>query len=419
MKRDCVIIGAGPAGLAAAAFAPEGALVLEARKDPGWKILISGGGHCNVTNSDTKDEYVRLLGPAGRFLKHALYEFGPEEIRRFLAEHNCPTVAREEGHIYPKSNRAADVLNTLLAALTENGSEVATGARVTGIKRRPGGFALDIRGEALTCSKLLIASGTPAFDRVHPEFDAVLRALGHTARQWVPGLAPVPLEPNLFSGLAGLSTTARVSVGGKWRDAGELLVTDDGLSGPAVMNASAWINRRILEGQGGDFLVDLLPASNREETLHALMTLRDLHPRVGIDRVFEAALPKRLAERLIAIALSSGLPGVSKKRQPNARAGRITASELKREDAMKIAALIHACPCTAAGIPTFSQGYVASGGIPLGEVNSRTMESRKVPGLFFAGEILDYDAPSGGYNITLALATGRVAGEGLVAPIEE
>ena len=396
MSTDTLIIGAGPAGLAAAAFAPPGALVMERRKEPGWKILISGGGHANVTNTLPKGEFLKRLGAAGRFLKHAIHPFGPEEVRAFLKNMGCPTTRREEGHVYPSSNRAGDVLAALLEAAARNAATVYTAARVGGIERAKGGFVVTVKGEKVRCGRLLVAAGTPAYDRARGAFDGIIRGLGHTVRPWTPGLAPVGLAGNPFEGLDGVSFTGRISVEGGWGAPGEIVITDEGLSGPAALDASAAINRGLSDGGDGRFLVDFLPARSREATLEALFSLRKTHPRAAAAKAFEKTLPKRLAARLVLLATGETPPP--------------TASQLTREAAGKIADTVHACPLTVAGIPPLSKGFVASGGIPLAEVNPRTMESKIVKGLYFAGEILDYDAPTGGFNITIALSTGRLAG---------
>lgn len=397
MEAGNLIIGSGPAGLAAAAFAPDGAMVFEGRKAPGWKILISGGGHCNVTNTFPAEDYVRFLGRAGRPLKHALYSFGPEAIRSFLAAHGCPTVVRNGWEVYPKSNRASDILDTLLAAAKANGAEVVCGARVTDIRRRAGRFVVTTRGEEVPARRVLVATGSPAWDRPRPEFDAVVERLGHTIRPWVAAISPVVLRDNPFEGLQGIAFRGRVAVAGRWRDADEILVTDEGLSGPAAMNASAEIHRRLRDGAGDEFEVDLLPGETRDETVRAILSARARHPRGTLVTVLAESLPRRLAERLLALA----------------GAGEVTLSQAKREDAEKVSGVLHNFRCAAAGLPPVAKGFVASGGVPLEEVNPRTLESRIVPGLFFAGEILDYDAPSGGFYITIALATGRLAGLGL------
>ena len=394
MDRETVIIGAGPAGLAAAAFAPGGAVVLEARKSPGWKILISGGGHCNVTNTLSAADFLRRLGPSGRPLRYALGAFGPREIRAWLAERGCPTVVLEDWHVYPKSNRAADVLGALVSAALENGSHVICGARVTDIRKLGGAFVVRVRKDEFRCSRLIVAPGTPAYDRPQVDLENLLRRLGHTVRPFVPALAPVPLADNPFRGLAGVSLPARLCVEGRWTDVDEVLFTDDGLSGPAVLNTSARINRRLAEGHGGDFLLDLFPQGKCGDTARALLSLRNAHPRSGVSRALDALLPKRLSTRLVELARFESL----------------TASQLKKVDADRLAALVHSFPCRASAIAPLAKGFAASGGIPLGEVNPRTMESKIVRGLFFAGEILDYDAPSGGFHVTVALATGRLAG---------
>jgi len=400
VEAENVIIGSGPAGLAAAAFAREPALVLEGRESPGWKILISGDGHCNVSNTFAPEEFLRRMGSGGRQLKYALGAFGPDEVRAWFANRGCPTVVRDEWEVFPKSNRAEDILETLLAAAEKNGSEVLCGGRVTGIARASGsGFIVHARSEEIRCRRLVIAAGTPAWGRPQPQFEDALRRLGHTVRPFVPGVCAVALEGNPFEGLAGLSFKGRVSVAGKWKDADEILITDDGLSGPGVMNPSAGIYRRLYDGEGGEFEVDFLPGPGAAETVKMFLALRQSAPRAFMRTALGEVMPKRLAARLAEIA------GVAD----------VTASQLTKPEAGRLAACVHHFKCNVVEMPSLAKAFVASGGMPLEEVNMRTMESRIVRGLYFAGEILDYDAPGGGFNITLALATGRLAGLQLAA----
>ena len=298
-------------------------MVLEARREPGWKILVSGGGRCNVTNTLAPGEFLGRVPRGGRFLRQALHDFGPEAIRKFLAKHGCPTVVRDGWHVYPKSNKAADVLTALVDALGENGSEVFAGARAAGIRRTETGFVVDVKGDEIACRRLLIAAGSPASDRPRPEFDAMLTRLGHTMRPWVAALAPVPLADNPFRGLEGLSFPGRLGIAGKWLKPDEVLVTDDGISGPAVMDASAEINRRMRDGEGDAFVLDALPGLGREETAALFPRLREAHPKAGVERALDEVMPKRLAARMVELAGIGGAQGgAGGKRGATARGGR-------------------------------------------------------------------------------------------------
>jgi len=395
-----VIIGSGPAGLAAAAFGPTDALVIEARQSPGWKILISANGRCNVTNTFPPGEFLHRVMRGSRQLKTALGAFGPEDIRAWLADLGCPTVVQNGWEVYPKSNRAADVLQALLNTAAANGAQLLCDARVTSVKKTSGGFVIGTRHGEISCRRLLVAAGSPAWGRPQPQFDQSLGRLGHTLRPWVPGLCPIPLTDNPFDGLEGISFTGSMILEGKSGEADEILLTGDGLSGPAALNASARVFRRLYDGDGDDFALDLFPAQSRGGTLQWLLDSRRSHGPRAVPAILADAFPKRLAVRLAEISGAAEVP----------------AAQLKRSDAERLSDLLHSFPCRVAGMPSLAKGFAASGGIPLEEVDTKTMQSKIVRGLFFGGEILDYDAPSGGFNITLALATGRLAGLSMASP---
>lgn len=399
MEADTVIIGSGPAGLAAAAFSPRGAVVLETRKHPGWKILVSGNGRCNVTNTFSEKEFLARLDPGSRSVKYALGAFGPAKIRKWLSELSCPTVVENDWEVYPESDTAKSVLDALVAAVEANGSEIHTFTGVTHIAHDGHGFVLQTNDGDISCLRLVVAAGSPARGRPQPLLEDAILLVGHSLKPWVPGLAGVPLRDNPFCGLDGISFPGRVRIDDKWFPEGDILITNDGLSGPAVMNAAACIFRRYAEGGGDEFAVDLYPGEPRRQTESVLLGLREGHPRMEILSAISELLPRRLARRVCEIAGASS----------------VTASQLARSAASVLAGLIHEFPCTIDHAPPLSKAFAASGGVPLDEVDMRTMQSRIVPGLFFAGEILDYNAPSGGFNITLALATGRLAGMSLRA----
>ncbi len=399
MQTDTVIIGSGPAGLAAAAFSPKGAFVLEAKKFPGWKVLVSANGRCNVTNTFSEKEFLSMLDPESRSVKYALGAFGPAKIREWLSELSCPTVVHNDCEVYPKSNTAASVLDALVAAVEANGSEILPSTRVTHLAHDGSAFVLQTKGGDISCRHLIIAAGSPAWDRPQPQLEDAILLLGHSLRPWVPGLAAVPLRDNPFHDLDGISFPGRVRVDDTWFPEGDILITDDGLSGPAVMNTSAFIFRRYAAGGGDEFALDLHPEQPRARTESLLLGLRDQNPKMEIQSAISELLPRRLARRVCEI---SG--GAS-----------VTASQVTRGAASALAGLIHEFPCTIDHVPSLAKAFVASGGVPLDEVDMRTMHSKIIPGLSFAGEILDYNAPSGGFNITLALATGRLAGISLRA----
>lgn len=394
MNTGTVIIGSGPAGLAAAAFSPGGAVVLEEKKHPGWKILVSGNGRCNVTNTCTETEFLQRLETGSRPVRYALGAFGPAKVREWLSGLSCPTVVENGFEVFPESDTAASVRDALVAAAERNASQIRTSSAVTRVARDGDGFVVATASGDISCRNLIIAAGSPAWGRPHPELEEAIVLFGHTLQTWVPGLSGVPLRDNPFDGLDGISFRGRVRVADKWYGVHDVLVTSGGLSGPAVMNAAGSIFKRFAAGQGGDFALDMRGDIERRLTERMLLGLRDESPRMEVRSAVERFLPRRLAGRICEIAGASS----------------VTASQLTRKTASALAAALHEFPCAVDHVPPLAKAFVASGGVPLDEVDMRTMRSKTMPGLSFAGEILDYNAPSGGFNITLALATGRLAG---------
>ncbi len=397
------VIGAGPAGLMAAAGLAGAAetLIFEGGPRPGRKLLLSGSGRCNFTHAAGVDEFVPRYGDNGRFLRPALHALPPEALVDFFRLRGVSPEIREDGKIFPASGRARDILEALLAAAS--GARLLTGSRVTAILRDGTGFRLHGKGADFVVDRVVLATGGLSFPRTGSAGDGyeLARRLGHSIVSPRPALCGV-----LSSGFAALAGNAFPSVEASVlregrlirRGAGALLFTHGGVSGPVILDLS----RHILPG---DLLsVNFLHPRNRETFLAGLPALvkEEGAGRIG---TFLANLP--LSRGLTDLVLAAA--GLTRDRRR---------ADLSARETRRLGELLVRFPVPVEGMEGFDTAMATAGGVRLDEVNPRTMESRLVPGLHFAGEVLDIDGDTGGYNLQAAFATGHLAARSILRRAE-
>ena len=401
-SRRVAIVGAGAAGTMAAIFAASSdaeTFLLERTPDGGRKILISGGGRCNVLpmRSDPA-RFVTESKP--RTLQRMLRSWPLRDQRLFFEAVLGVALAEEpeSGKLFPASNRARDVRDALLGLARRRGVEFQPNSLVTNLARGRERWTITREGSPpLEADAVVVAAGGQSVPRSGSDglLLPILARLGHTIHPTYPALTPLTAPPSAFDGLAGISLPVELTAegGGRSADAsGGFLFTHRGYSGPATLDVS----HVLVRDQSARLLVRWTELDERgwEEAL-----------RPAGSRTIAAALRSRLADRLGgAIAGSAGVePGRS-------------LAQLTREDRLRlIGSLVRGTlPCS--GHEGYAKAEVTGGGIPLDEVDVSTMESRKVPGLFLCGEILDAFGPIGGHNFQWAWATGRAAGLGAALP---
>ena len=404
MAADCdvLVIGAGAAGLIAARCAAErGSRVILAEKNkrPGVKILVSGGGRCNLTTTVTGPALEAAYGAAaGRWLRHALRAFPPAALRALIEAAGVPLKEEALEKVFPASDRAADVLAALLVQAEAADVRLACGRPGTALAREGEGFRAETPAGPLRAGAVILASGGRSYPQMGTTGDGYRLAamLGHSVTPTLPALAPLALDAPWLHALAGLSLAdcglALEDAAGRTlaRRRRPLLFTHQGLSGPGPMDLAGWVEAA---GAGATLVLDALPTLTREQ-FDALL-------RAGIAaggrRAAWTLLPEVLPERLRrALADQAGAGG--------------SAASLDRAGRGRLVAAAKGLRLAVAGTLGFAKAEVTRGGIPLGEVDPRTMASRLVPGLFICGELLDVDGPIGGYNFQAAFATGRLAG---------
>ena len=399
MKVDGIVIGGGPAGMFAAITAAEQGkkvLLLEKNHRLGKKLLITGKGRCNVTNHCSGQEVLQNTPRNGRFLFSAMAAFPPEKTYAFFESHGCPLKVERGNRVFPVSDCAQSVLDCLQNELRrlhvtvseERVTEILTAeGRVTGVRTDRGSHE---------AGWVILATGGVSYPATGSTGDGyrMAEALGHTIVPQEGSLVPLEAEEDCKQ-MQGLSLrnvgVKLLGAKGKvqYQDFGELLFTHFGVSGPTVLSASCH-----MKGEGCRLLLDLKPALD-EAKLDARI-LRDLE--MYQNRAMENALTDLLPRSMIPVVL----------RRLDI-APDMQANSLTKQKRRALVELLKAFPVEILGKRPVSEAIITSGGVKVSEINPKTMESKLVPGLYFAGEIIDCDAYTGGFNLQIAWATAYVA----------
>lgn len=412
---DVIVVGAGPAGLVAAVAAGEvGARVrvLERMPSPGRKLLLTGGTRCNLTHDIDARGFVQACGRDARFLHNALARMDPAGTRAMFERLGVHIRREPDGRCFPASGRATDVLEALLGRLHALHVPVRTGARVTGIRvEAPAGRArgtfwpLHVATEAFgefPCRAVVLATGGMSYPETGSSGDghALARTLGHRVTPARPAEVGLTVESAAIRRLAGVVLDDAVVTAGRDSVRGAVLFTHFGLSGPAVLDLSRMVARR-----GGsarfDLEIDLFPLRATDALDADLAAALGAHGSRAPARVVGATVPERLA-RLAVEAAGIG----------DGQAARVSAAGRRR-----LANTLKALPIRITGNRGFAEAVVTVGGVDLRDVDPRTMASRIVPGVHFAGELMDLDGPRGGFNLQIAWSTGWAAGRAAAEPL--
>lgn len=401
MIYDGIVIGGGPAGMFAAIIAAQQGnrvLLLEANDRLGKKLLITGKGRCNVTNNCTSQEVLQNIPRNGRFLYSAMDAFSPERIMSFFEENGCPLKTERGNRVFPVSDRAVSVLDCLKAQLHQNGVTVRT-EKVCKILSDAGAVTGVVTDKQhYDANWVILATGGVSYPTTGSTGDgyAMAQAFGHTLIPPEGSLVPLEAEGTDCQDMQGLSLrnvgVKLLSGKGKllYKDFGELLFTHFGVSGPTVLSASAH-----LKGENCCLQIDLKPALDEGKLNDRL--LRDLEQYKN--RTMENALTDLLPRSMIPVVLRKlGIPAD------------LQANSLKKEQRRGLIALLKAFPVEISGKRPVAEAIITSGGIKVSEIDPKTMQSKLVKGLYFAGEIIDCDGYTGGFNLQIAWATAYAAG---------
>lgn len=425
---DVIVIGAGPSGMMAALSAREqgaAVLLLEKKERPGKKLLLTGHGRCNITNIRIPDNFREAYHENSRFLTSSLHAFPPEAVREYFLSLGIPTHEEDDGRIFPDAQKAASVCEALEKALSQQGVEVLTGASVKSLEKEEDTWIVKTEDEIFESRAVILATGGRSFPLTGSEGDGytLAKELGHTVTPLAPALAPIFLSafsaPSVNSGeddgeeftLAGitlLDVGASLWVDGKKVKAsrGDLLFTHQGVSGPAAMKLSRELppSKGKYPEKSVQLLIDMLPDLRMEEAEQKLLSAMTENPNRYMKRLLCETF--HLQEKAAILVLSGKSMDICA--HEVTKEMRKTIVRKLKEGAFDVE------KCTPSDI-----AYVTRGGISVKEIDPKTMGSKVREGLFFAGEVMDIDGISGGYNLQFAWESGRAAGLGAAAFAED
>ena len=402
MNYDGIIIGGGPAGMFAAITAAargQKVLLLERNDRMGKKLLITGKGRCNVTNNCTAQEVLQNTPRNGRFLFSALTAFPPEKTMAFFESHGCALKTERGNRVFPVSDKAVSVLDCLRNELNRQKVTVKT-ARVKEIITLEG-RAVGVKthgNEVILGSWVLLATGGASYPTTGSTGDgyAMAEALGHTVIPAVGSLVPLETAGHDCQDMQGLSLrnvgVKLLNAKGKvlYKDFGELLFTHFGVSGPTVLSASCH-----LKGEGCRLVIDLKPALEENKLDDRILRDMELYKNRAMENALIDLLPKSM------------IPVVLRRLEIDPA---MQANALTKQKRRALVDLLKNFSVEITGKRPVSEAIITSGGVKVSEIDPKTMESKRVPGLYFAGEVIDCDAYTGGFNLQIAWSTAYAAG---------
>ena len=403
---DCVIVGAGAAGLMAAietAKRGRRVLLLEKNSKPGVKILMSGGTRCNLTQNTDTAGILSAFGKEGRFLHSALAAFSNTDLIDYFNQRRVPTKIEPTGKVFPRSDRAKDVLDALVSDAVENNVALNLNEPVHTIESADNSFQVHTQDAIYRVEQVLITTGGLSYPGCGTTGDGYqwCKQFGHSIVKTVPALVPLKTPDQSWTrDLQGLTLeNVELSIINSLRQTlattrGSTLFTHLGVSGPSAMN----ISRTISYSDDSDLflLINFLPNLNIEQKFSYLKNLLQEQAKKQIGTALKGLLPIRVINVLLE----------QSKINPTSRCAEVSKANIRR-----LTEALHGLATKVTGTLGFTKAEVTAGGVNLLEIDSKTMESKCQSGLFLAGEILNLDGPIGGYNFTAAFATGFLAGQ--------
>lgn len=410
-RYDVVVVGGGAAGLMAAGRAAElGArvLLLEKNKRLGEKLRISGGGRCNIANAE-EDERVLLgaYGAAEPFLHSTFAQFGGKDTFSFFESHSLPLIVQARKRAFPKTERASDVVKALEAYAKKGGVVMRTGSSVTSVEGDASGITAVLCGaksaERISARHFIFATGSVS----HPETGSTgdgfrwLEKLGHSVNKPTPTIVPLKTKEAWARLLAGVSVPSiKITFYKEGKKAfsktGGLLFTHFGISGPLILNSAGEVADLLHEGMV-TALIDLFPGTDLGALERSIIAAFDQHKNKVFKNVLREVVPAGTAKGILAL-LGGSLDAEKK------------VHSITKEERKVLVRLLKALPLTVEGLMGFDRAVIADGGVPLSEVDTRTMRSKLIANLYLTGDLLHIKRPSGGYSLQLCWSTGFVAG---------
>ena len=406
---NVIVIGAGAAGMMAAYAASlcgHQVLILEKNEKAGKKIYITGKGRCNLTNASDLETIFASIVHNGKFMYSSLYTFDNQAVMDFFTTNGLEIKTERGNRVFPQSDHSSDVIRTLVQVLKKQGVEirlhtevtdlVQQDGKITGVKVRSGKKQETFSADAVICT-----CGGQSYPSTGSDGNGyrLAETCGHTIQTPTPALVPLVTKESYIPQLQGLSlknVSVTICRGKKklYEEFGEMLFTHFGVSGPLILSASSIVSDALEKGSLS-MEIDLKPALTEEQLDHRIQ--RDFQN--NLNKAFKNAITGLLPAKLLPVMIE--LSGIDGDRKVNS---------ITKEERMTLIRLLKTFPCTIIDKRGWNEAIITRGGISVKEINPSTMESKLVKGLYFAGEILDVDALTGGYNLQIAWSTGYLAG---------
>ena len=407
-----LIIGGGAAGMMAGVFAARNhheVHILEKNEKLGKKVFITGKGRCNVTNACDTEELFPAMMSNPKFLYSSFYSFTPQDVMEFFEEAGVPLKVERGNRVFPQSDHSSDIIRALERELKKAGAKIhfhtavkeivkeSETDSVTGVILTDGTF---MEGDAV-----IVATGGFSYQSTGSTGDGYrfARELGLKVTDIAPSLVPLKTKEDYIPKLQGLSlknTGLTIKNGKKvlYEDFGEMMFTHFGVTGPMILSASAHIGAKLAKAPNGELsaYLDLKPALTREQLDARILREFEAGPNKQFKNVIGVLFPSSLTPVMLELG---GIPAEKK------------IHDISREERQHFIDLIKAFPFTITGMGEFKEAIITRGGVSVKEINPGTMESKKISGLYFAGEVLDLDAVTGGYNLQIAWSTAYLAAQ--------
>lgn len=394
-----IVVGGGPAGIMAAMASSKQneVILIERNSEIGKKLKLTGGGRCNITNNRNIEDFFDKVVNNKKFLYSSFYTFSNYDLLNYFKSNNLEYKIEYDEKVYTKSDKADDVIDILLNNLLKNNVNIMYNTKVCDLIVEDGqakGILTDT-GKTIYCDKLIITTGGKSYPNTGSDGSMfeILKKHGHDIKPLYPALIPLVTKEDFVKNLQGIAMK-EVCISGKIKKKkfdiyGDMIFTHFGISGPAVLKFSSYINK-LLESNAVEIKIDFLPNTSSDELSKVIRE----NPNKNILTNLKGLLPQNFAKEILNILNLTD-------KKPN---------ELKKEDELKIIGYIKEMNLTIIDMLPIKAAMVTSGGVSVKEINSSNLESKLIKNLFFAGEVIDVDAETGGYNLQIAFSTGYLAG---------
>lgn len=392
------IIGCGAAGLMAAAFCKGEVTVIERNEKAGKKLYITGKGRCNLTNNRALYEFFPNIIHGDKFMISTLTAFPPPALMEFMGENGLRLKTERGCRVFPVSDKSSDVIKALVYAAEKNNAKILLNTKVLCVTKYENTFTVKTDRGDLEFDKVIVATGGLSYPTTGSTGDGyeIARSFGHKIVQPVPALSAILLRDDVkpLEGLSLKNVKATIKADGKaYSEFGEMLFTANGVSGPIILTLSSRVNR--LNVGKGQLIIDFKPALSPETLDERLMSDFGEMRNKDLSNILTTLLPKAVIPYVLE---QSEVPGTVK------------GNSITRNQRFALGYTVKNLTFSPTGLDDIKRAVITSGGVDIKEIDPKTMESKLVKGLYFAGEILDVDALTGGYNLQCAFAMGRSAG---------